>query len=251
MALCDRMSNLVISTCKILFLLTDFQVLHFRWSLVSAKNAFKIYLQSSWLLEKKGWSSWWRRDSRTLIWVGYAAFLFQVTAVLVVFIDVFCYRRILVRSVSSAWDHADIISDPLGGLAQLSINVQKINRSTCNCSPLRRFINLVCLHRIDVAVLWSGCCFITFWDSSLISFLVLWFVQSAETRIKNSFFAEWFSPQGRAGFFHGHFGSFKLVDGKLAFISDLLRQLAACCVLLPAGCCCCRHGRFLLKVKTA
>ena len=32
-------------------------------------------------------------------------------------------------------------------------------------------------------------------------FLLLWIVQSAETRIKNSLFAEWFSPKRRAGFF--------------------------------------------------
>ena len=36
--------------------------------------------------------------------------------------------------------------------------------------------------------------------SSWVLFCVLWFVQSAETRITNSFFAEWFSPIGRAGF---------------------------------------------------
>ena len=37
-------------------------------------------------------------------------------------------------------------------------------RSTCKCSSLRRLINLVCLMRIDVAVFWWSCCFITFCD---------------------------------------------------------------------------------------
>ena len=47
MGLCERIVNVVISSCKIMFFLTDFQVLHFCWSLVSAKNTFEVYLWSS------------------------------------------------------------------------------------------------------------------------------------------------------------------------------------------------------------
>ena len=44
MGLCERIVNVVISSCKFMFLLTVFQVLHFCWSLVSAKNTFEVYL---------------------------------------------------------------------------------------------------------------------------------------------------------------------------------------------------------------
>ena len=70
---------------------------------------------------------WSRRVSRSLIWVGYAAFLlFQITLELVVFIVVYWDRRWSVRLVFSAWDQADIVSDPAGGLTLLTIIVQKI-----------------------------------------------------------------------------------------------------------------------------
>ena len=129
MGLCERIANVVISSCKIMFLLTDFQVLHFCWSLVSAKNTIKVHLWSSWRLKKACWSSWSRRDSRRLNWAGWAGFLlFQVKSELVVLIDVYWDGRRSLRSVFSAWDHADIISDPLGGLAQLTIIVLKINQ---------------------------------------------------------------------------------------------------------------------------
>ena len=128
MGLYERIVNVVISSCKNMFLLTDFQVLHFCWSLVSAQNTSEVYLWNTWRLKKKCWSSWSRWDSGRLNWVGWAAFLlFQITWELFVFIDVYWDGRRLVRSVFSAWDHADIISDPLGGLAQLTIVVQKIN----------------------------------------------------------------------------------------------------------------------------
>ena len=57
MGLCERTANVVISFCKILFLLTDLPVLHFCLSLVSAKNTFEVYLCTSWLFKKECWSS--------------------------------------------------------------------------------------------------------------------------------------------------------------------------------------------------
>ena len=184
MGLCERIVNVVISSCKIMFLLTDFQVLHFCWSLVSAKNTFEIYLWSSWRLKKECWCSWSRRDSRRLNWVGRAAFLlFQVSSELVVFIDVYWDGRRFVRSVypleikltSSLIRWEDWLSWPSSS-----------KRSTCNCSYLRRLISLICLLRIDVAVFWWGCCFITFCDISLSSFsfdLVRWISRDKDRKL--------------------------------------------------------------------
>ena len=122
LGLWKRIGNVVISSCKIPFLFTDFPVLHICFLWWAPRTRSKCIYG---LLKKKCWPYWSRRDSRRLIWVGCAAFLlFQVTSELVVFIVVYRDRHWSVRSVSCAWDCAVIIC---GGLAQLTIIVQQVN----------------------------------------------------------------------------------------------------------------------------
>ena len=62
-------------------------------------------------------------------------------------------------------------------------------RLNCNCILLRQLINSVCLLRIDVAVFWRGCCFITMCDSSLNSFSCALVHLISRDRYQKNFFS--------------------------------------------------------------
>ena len=168
MGSCESIVNMVISSCKIMFLLTDFQVLNFCWSLVSAKTRSKFICGAV-----DGWRNSVGFRCRGGIaggWIGLAGQLFCCSRLHRSWLsslmsietgvdrwDRFSLLEIMLTSSLIRWE--DWLSWP-----------QSSKRSTCNCSSLRRLIILVCLLRIDVVVFWWGCCFITFCDIFLSSF---------------------------------------------------------------------------------
>ena len=195
--LCERIENVVNSSCRVLLLLTGFQILHFVGLRCAPRTHSKFI---------GGVVDCWGKSVGLPGRGGIAGGWF-VRAVLL-------FRSRLRRSWLSSlmsietgvdrWDrfplHEIKLTSSLIRWEDWPSWPSLFKRSICNCSSLRRLISLVCLLRVDVAVFWWDCCFTTFCDSSLSSIFLLWFVHSAETRIEKSFFAEKISPKRWAGF---------------------------------------------------
>ena len=151
MGLCERIANVVISFCRILFLMTDFPacISVGLWWAPRTSSKF-VFWAVDWLRKSAGLPG---RGRIAGGWFGWAVLIFRSTL-----------RRRWLSSLMSMetgvdrWDWSSLLEIMLtSSLIRWEDWLSwpsSSKKSTCNCISLRRLINLICLLRIDVAVFW-------------------------------------------------------------------------------------------------